>query len=120
MALPTPLPPFCPRCGVPMGHVDGVPGLWRCPNDPDHEFAEEIRPADELAAASDQPQDPAQESYWLEHLGLRGPLPDIPLTSSPLDGARCQPLGPIAPGGNKSAGRKRRKPKKNRDPIFGY
>lgn len=118
MALPTILPPICPRCVVPMKPVDGVPGLWRCPKDPDHEFAEEIKPP---TAASDQPQVPDQEQpYWLEHLGLKAPLPDLPLTSSPLDGSRCQPLGPIAPGGSKSAGRKRKKPRKNRDPIFGY
>jgi hypothetical protein len=102
-----------------MEPVEGVPGLWRCPNDPDHEFAEEVKPDAEPVAISDQPQAPAP--YWLEHLGLHGPIPQVPLTSSPLDGARCQPLGPIAPGGSKSAGRKKRKKKpRNRDPIFGY
>jgi hypothetical protein len=94
-----PPPPRCPKCHR-LAKTDDM-GLY-CDN-PEHGVYRLPK---------------GDEPYWLAHLGLKAPLPDIPQANI-TDGGACL-FGPIGHGGGGSSGRKRKKPKKPRGPFGGY
>lgn len=85
----------CPKCGAKAKQTKT--GKWFCDNGEAHRSVYMI---------------PA-EGHWLEHIGIKDPLPPVPQANI-SDGGLCLNRGVIAPGGGSKNGRKRKKPEKRR------
>lgn len=103
------------------------PGRWRCTSDPRHVFMVTCQPASappkapapqSTAPARNAEREQKPQRFWLSHIGLAGPLLPPP-QSNAGDGTYCQPLGDTAPGGGSKSGRKKPKPKKLREELWG-
>jgi hypothetical protein len=90
-------PKRCPRCGAKA--KQGTKGKWFCDNADAHSTVYLI--PDEGAPG------------WLEHIGIKEPLPPIPQANIG-DGGMCLDRGVYESGGGGSSGRKRKKDPKKR------
>jgi hypothetical protein len=120
--------PTCRLHRVAMTEIKLCWGCFKCPVDGCEETAD-LPPKPEpphcdacLPPAAPMPQDSPliqrAAGFWLSHIGIRGPISVVP-QSNARDDWSCME-GPPAPGGGSSkSGRKRKKPKKLKQDLWG-